>query len=464
VLCAAPVFAAAPPQPFTLTVGAWATCAPGSHDVRRVVEADVAEMRRVAGAGQDSLANPTETELKRRLAELAGRGALRQGLVVVYSGHGVATHPTALDPPPDAPASPPGPPPRDGTSHLCLTPTQSLPSGWLKVEILLEWLDALRPALPWAVLVLNACESAFVDVSRTALPVSVISASPYPVTVHFGQGNAAASELVRATTEAIAQPAAHDRNRDGVLDDSELLAAIRSLVAGWRPLLGSPGRPWAKLRRQAPAALPVRRHQQFPVPEPALVATIEKLRRSGTEAEELVSAIEAQLALAQGGTTLPALDWDFVMEEGGPARKPDGPAGSAGGPAGQRAAALAARSDLRALPGGGALAAEEVERLAGFMTFADIYAVSHEDPWTEILRLGDRRLMSTTRARSLGAALPARMAVQARWQNGYWLVRATRAVVRRGDRACWSDGLCTKVAETTFALCREEEGQCFMVK
>lgn len=450
VAIAAPVvFAAKPPQPFTLAVGAWAPCATGSPEIRPVVEADVAAIQRAAGDDQDALANPTEDELRRRLTQLSARGALRQGLVIVYSGHGVATHPIP-DSPPDVPAQHPSPPARDGTSHLCLS------SGWLKVETLLKELDTLHPAPPWAVLVLNACESAFVDVKSSTLPVSVISASAYPVAVHSRESTSAPSELVRATAQVIAQPAPHDLNRDGVVDDSELLMAIRRLVAGWRPLLGNPGRPWPKLRRQASAALPVRRQQGSPVPEPALAAAIAKLRRSGPAANELVGALDAQLALGRGETRLPALAWDFVIAE-----NPRQSAGTKGDPL---AAALATRLDLRALPEGDALTVDEVGRLAAFMTFANIYAVRDEPPWTEIVRLSDRRVMSTTRARSLSATLPARMAVQGWWQSGYWLVRATGAVLHQDDRACWSGGLCREVAETVFALCREEEGQCFMVK
>jgi hypothetical protein len=450
VLIAAPAFAATPPQPFTLAVGAWAPCATDSSDIRPLAEADVAAIQRAAGhVDQDSLTNPTEAELRGRLTLLSARGALRHGLVVVYSGHGAATHPTSLDSPPDATAQPPLPP-RDGTSYLCL------PSGWLKVETLLEQMDSLRPAPPWVVLVLNACESAFVDVSRSALPVSVISASAYPVAVHSRENATSASELVRATAQVIAQPAAHDSNHDGLVDDSELLMAIRGLIASWRPLLGNPGRPWPKLRRQASAALPVRRHQQSPIPEAALAVTIEKLRQSGPAANELVGALDAQLALGRGETRLPSLAWDFVVAEGSQ-RSRDTKADSLAG-------ALATRSDLRALPEGVALTPAEMKRLGAFMNFANIYVVREEAPWTEIVRLADGHVMATTRARSLSAALPARMALAARWQSGYWLVRATGAVVGRGNRACWSGELCRELAEMVFALCREEEGQCFMVK
>ena len=98
------------------------------------------------------------------------------------------------------------------------------------------------------VIVLGACESAYVDVSQSAA-VSVISASPNLVRVD-------PPDFLRLVTEALSRDDL-DRNCDGLVTDRELFEYVTDAVKRSDPM--GQNRPIPKLRRQADYELPILR-------------------------------------------------------------------------------------------------------------------------------------------------------------------------------------------------------------
>lgn len=159
-------------------------------------------------------------------------------LVLLYVGHARAVQP---DPEPagepDATkAMPSANVRRPGKTALCLQ------QGPLIVEDLLAH---THPSVAYAVLLLDACESADVDVRPSPVPAAVLSASPLPVTTTRAGRTALASDLIAALP-------CGDHNGDGWVDDGELLEALATI----QPPV--PTRtPLARLRRQSFHALPI---------------------------------------------------------------------------------------------------------------------------------------------------------------------------------------------------------------
>lgn len=134
-------------------------------------------------------------------------------LVLVFIGHGILRSET-----------------EGGGSRLCLD------DGPADVDKMLAF---LHPSTPHAVLILDACFSADVDVRESPVPVSVISASIGTVEGWKSGKTALGGHLAQALERA-------DGNRDEVVTDRELLQRLLELI-------GPPvqGRPRPVLRRQS---------------------------------------------------------------------------------------------------------------------------------------------------------------------------------------------------------------------
>ena len=164
----------------------------------------------------DGLPRPEQAGTKQELLDAVSREDDR-ALVIFYSGHGTDRASENL--------------PRK--SALCFE------DGRLLVDDLLA---AINPRVRSATVVLDACFSGRVDVRRSAVPVAVLSAADKPIS-STGTGTAMGASLAVALRDG-------DANRDGVVDDGELLAAI---IAG----MATAPRFEPRLRRQSFSALPV---------------------------------------------------------------------------------------------------------------------------------------------------------------------------------------------------------------
>lgn len=123
----------------------------------------------------------------------------------------------------------------EARSELCLS------DGPLVVNDALGWIHG---GVPYAVLILDGCETADVDVSLSPVPTSVLSASPLPIDTDSSDRTGLGTLLPDALAPG-------DTNRDGWVDDRELLD---SLQAGKRE---SGNALLPRLRRQAWSPLPV---------------------------------------------------------------------------------------------------------------------------------------------------------------------------------------------------------------
>jgi len=111
-----------------------------------------------------------------------------------------------------------------------------------KVDDLLATTHHARPHAIW---ILDACQSANVDVRKSPSPVSVISASPNEVRAARDGKTALGEILVPALEQA-------DRNHDGVVTDRELLRALVRMIG-----TATVGLPRPMLRRQSWVDLPI---------------------------------------------------------------------------------------------------------------------------------------------------------------------------------------------------------------
>jgi len=196
-------------------------------------------------------------------------------LLAIYAGH--ARERPGTDAPPTVGA-------QKSFTSLCLAP-QEVPAQDVLAKI------GMGPA----VLVLGACQSAYIDVSGQSA-VAVISASPRAI----GADPPAFLDLV---AEALGKEDL-DVNCDGLVTDLELFTYVTNAVRRRDPQ--GLQRPIPKLRRQADIQLPILRRPLRPgCSDPADLKPI--LDRAGN----LGADIRSQLAYARGEETL-----DFAAPRG----------------------------------------------------------------------------------------------------------------------------------------------------
>jgi hypothetical protein len=150
-------------------------------------------------------------------------------------------------------------------------------------------LIALIPStVPYAVVALNACYSANVDVRHSAVPIAVLSASPTFVVTE--SKTALGPWLIDALSGAA------DVNRDGLVDDRELLDRVWSESERKRdnePRVAGSLSP--KLRRQAWTAIPVLRTGRVAPPEDVSDAIVH-LRALGVGESTLARLLQRERA------------------------------------------------------------------------------------------------------------------------------------------------------------------------
>lgn len=240
-------------------------------------------------------------------------------------------------------------------------------------------INALAAALPrslrGAVLIVNACRSAHVDPRQSAVPLSVISASPFTVRTDAMFG----STLPEALLAAAADP-----NCDGLVTDQELFDNLTLRLRQSPPLSDRPAFP--KLRRNATSEIPL------PVaPTPTKDCRDRRLALEALIAArspgwgELGEALRTQVTLARSlelrrDAPLPKADHDYFVLE------------IADAEAGQRTRALLEGAGLQAVPDD---AIAHVERLASYMIFADIFRVRESCGWQYLSRVKDDTLLAT---------------------------------------------------------------------
>jgi hypothetical protein len=459
-------------QPYMLFVASSRSCE-GDHasDISDFVRADSAYAE---PAADKVLKEPTPETLESEIAALARAGEFRHGLLVIYTGHGVRRVPQGASTAADMTAR------LGGRSHLCLskqaasfepprTGAQAAPPGKpLEVGEVLEWLDAVyeedESSLPWATVIINACESSFVDVSRTVLPLAVISASPSPVTIHRHVRKDGTTPFVKGLIDALTDLDRHDANADGILVGRELLSAIRAEVF---EVYGATqeGRPDPRLQQNVSTQLPLRFHlNQVAREQRAKILGIQRKLKD----PELVEALDRQLEL---GTEprLPHFTRDLVTTDVAAWQRCVSPAvscalgavGLSQSPAAvggaERGPCLAPRPDLLSIP---ELQDDEIATLAKYAIFAEVYEIRVEgERWADVRRLRDDRLMATVRGEQAVAAVPRRLS-QVRGGKGWTMFRALGGLT--GAQACPQMIAPDALKKREPMVCAEQEGQCFV--
>jgi hypothetical protein len=161
----------------------------------------------------------------------------RRPIVIFYSGHGIC-EPTSSSDYASCSAS--------GKSKLCLK------DGPIEVDLLVSLLDS---PISYAVLILNSCFSAHLDVRKANIPLSVLSASTRRISTE-GTGLPLSSFLSQDLQSA-------DGNGDGWIDDYELLQFYYRIQNESANSTLKQGDVAPRLRRQAFSALPVFRVKSF---------------------------------------------------------------------------------------------------------------------------------------------------------------------------------------------------------
>ena len=204
------------PAPRVVVATAWRNC--GLHDgeldetlkasIDSELPAILAALRKTTGAEPLLLPGAKASDLKATVETKAP-----VPVVLTFIGHGILRSEK-----------------EGGGSRLCMD------DGPLDVDAALAFLN---PHTPHAVLILDACSSANVDVRASPVPVSVVSASSDSVKAWRSGWTAFGEFLAQALEHA-------DRNHDGVTTDRELLRALAELS-------GTPvsGRLRPSLRRQS---------------------------------------------------------------------------------------------------------------------------------------------------------------------------------------------------------------------
>jgi len=433
-------------NPLLVLVAGGERCEKGTHNARSdITDVTAAEVKHFQDAHIEfTRVLARATELESALHQLASAGKLRNGLVLYYTGHAqlrqVFSNPVKASPAGSA----------EPQTHLCL-------DDWLPVSNLIGWLGREQAALPWAVLILDACESAFVDLSTVSFPISVLAASPEPVAVYNATSGSRVGFFARTVAAVLSNPAAHDPNGDGVVTDRELLAAL--LAASSARAFEDPLRARPRLQRQAPSSLPIRFYAETSGARKQLARLREQVGSSHDSTRvALAGLLEDQLRLGASGR-LPKLRWDLVVTTEPmatmrcPGEAPQEPPWSC----------VPGRPDLRRLAPAFAGWASEIARLSTAIDVYEIRAVQGQLRWYDIVRLRDGRIMATT-THSPIAVVPARKSVVERTLDGNeWLVRSTdtiepSAIDCRGRTPDQCEALSRK---RRFMVCEEEEGQCF---
>lgn len=430
-------------NPAIFVVAAGMPCPGGGADASIVASTknDIRTFRASGLAVQELV--PEREQMRMGLETAARNGLLRRGVVLYYTGHAVlkqesrnSAASTAID---------------EAQTHLCLE------GGTLSMSELLGWLDAQpRASLPWSVVVLDACESAYVRLDGMSMPITVIAASPQPIPVGGSD-----RPFVRGVVEALAHPSLHDANVDGMVSDCELLASIDHAVAtsneGGEAAASHP-----RLQRQAPSSLPLRFYNGSSkvtdhLKEMSSLAA--RLLASNSSTSRAVGqAIIVQLDLERS-TRLPSLDWDLVVSDvtlpmgACPGREVEGVA-----------LCIEGRPDLRLLEQNFGDVAGDIARFSTALEVYQVRVVQRQTRWYDISRLRDDRLMAVVRSSPVGA-VPGRFEVLAQTPGGsQWLGRATRVLPPvKGD----AQGQLPQVRELIsrqrrFTVCEQEEGQCFV--
>lgn len=450
-------------QPYVLVVTAPKPCSNGQADISGVVDEDakysvekLSAHLRAPGSGDlgatgTVLSHPSAQEIKEAVEELAKAGKLVAGLVLLFTGHGFREVGDGVE-----------------RSMLCLRdgPDPARDLVGLGEGVPLD-------AFPWLAMILNACESAYVDLAVSPRPTAVLSASPREISVHAfpnpkrpagscrppsdgGPRSAQPTPLVVATVNALAEPADpnHDRNEDGIVTIHELFHVLTDAAArGWHGCSGS--EPDPKFQLQARSEIPVRFHDRAVDTRRDIAAIVDILLAEPPSAgrDALVAAIRAQLDLATK-RVLPEIRWDFVISSSVDiaARVPTlAAAGAAEQPCWGHPLQLAM------LPA--TLPLEAQRALGRFAIFSSFYEFQVDGTNVDIVALYEQTSgkKSALRALSMREALsgiPARIdAVDSR------TYRATTAVPNAEQ--CRHSPLQPALQNRDFRVCPEEEGQCF---
>jgi hypothetical protein len=446
-------------QPYVLVVTGPTPCAEGQADLGTLVHAD-AEYAASAlglppagrlGATGAVLENPSGTELTDALNLLANAGSLAPGLVFVYSGHGIRRGGD-----------------QDGQSMLCLR------DGALAAREVLAALNAVpRAQLPFTAMVLNACESAYVDISSLSMPTAVLAASKRSISVHaFSAANrpagscapgataepavVQATAFVRATVNALAKPSSptHDRNEDGIVTMHELLHVLADSAA--KDWFGcSLKRPEPKFQLQARSEVPIRYHADAKDTRRRIESIAERLsgepHSPGLDA--LLVALRAQLDLPSR-RILPEIRWDFVITDFVDAamRVPPIEAATSDDRCWSRPPYLALAP--------AALPVDEQRAVGQFSIFSRFYEIERQGQTVDVTSLAEKALGDPAPLKTLSlsqavAGIPPRMD-----KVDGTMFRAMTAIPNPAD--CQHSALYDILRDRHFRVCSEGEGQCFV--
>ena len=213
-------------------VGAAQLCLGGGRDDRiaELVRNDAESLAELFGSssalieGSEQAYAPTPEQVQ-ELVKSAGTG---RGLFFFYSGHGTQA--------------------KEGAT-LCLAPSPEYADGGLSIHRLLS---ALESNPPWALMVVNSCRSAYVDVREARRTVSVISVAhqDIPAAGFAGRGTLIGEHTAGVLNGQGAEMESVDQNCDGMVTDYELFSALVQRV---RHIVGAA----PNLRQRSHVQLPV---------------------------------------------------------------------------------------------------------------------------------------------------------------------------------------------------------------
>jgi hypothetical protein len=469
-------------QPFVLLVTASTPCfstATGGHapitggatseTIRAFVEKDselaVRQLRLAAysalpAAGDGTmagahLADPTGAQLELAMKDLARSGRLQSGLVLLYSGHGVKL-PTA----------------QGDRSHLCLDVNQPL-----ALASVIDWVGTQqRQDVPWLSLILNACESAHVDLRAVSLPVGILAASQQPMTVHglpavldagscerrlVARAELQATPFMRATVRALLEPEhrEHDRNGDGIVTLHELFHIFSDAAQqDWTRC--DLNRPEPTLQLQSRSDIPVRYHVRASDTHAKIRDILAKLDAgSATIDGDLSRALEAQLYLPQR-RVLPEMEWDFVLADEEQHFSVASSIPTLNTNTSRPVSSCWSYPSRVALARHHRLSPDELKTLATYSIFSTFYVLERygsgfdiSSPREDVMSRTPRTLHSSTARQSL-AAVPLRIE-----QISATDYRFTMQVPPASD--CVASSLHPVLTRMRFKICAEDEGQCF---
>jgi hypothetical protein len=448
-------------QPYVLVVTGPKPC-PEGVDLTGVVQADADYVTRhlrlpqitaaaEPGPAGQVLISPSSVELEGMLAKLRDSGRLARGLVFLFTGHGVAHGPKGQE-----------------RSALCLSD-----GAYDAARVPSTVQRGKRSQSPWLAMILNACSSAYVDISAARFPTAVLAASPSPFSVHpfsmpnrpagscrapqgAGPVEIRATPFVVATTNVLAEPSSrnYDRNEDGIVTVHELFHVILDATSSDAyACVAEPPDP--KFQLQARGEVPVRFHRSARDVRAGIQAILDKLTEleppsQGRDA--LLKALRSQLDL-EHLDSLPEIRWNFVVTESDTVRMFVSTLERAG-PSDQpcwghpTALALAPSS----------LTIEEQRVLGRFSMFTRFFEFSPKGDSVDVIDLLERAVGRETR---IGTYSPkqALVEVPSRIQLVGTTYRALSEVPQAGR--CERTELYGALANRAFFVCPEQEGQCF---